>query len=108
MEGLLIGLCIFFNLKLLNQIQVNVDVHDPTERRIVHQVPKLYSMGQSVVIKSTLPNALYYEIALSGFENIWQAYKLNIKASTCRTRTNQAVITFSVPWSSEDSHAYVV
>ena len=63
-------------------------------------------MSKQVVIDSTSDHAGYYELALPGLEQTWQAYRLVIQPKGCQDTSHHAVATMKVPWSREDVHAH--
>lgn len=87
---------------------MNIDVHKSTDRDLVHQVPRIYSMSKDVILESTHDNAAYYTITLNGFDSIWQSYVIGLDVLTCKTATSHAVLSFIVPWAAEDSHSFSV
>ena len=64
-------------------------------------------MSKQVVIDSTSDHAGYYELAMPGLEQAWQAYRLHIQPKDCQEATHHAVATMKVPWSQEDVHTHV-
>ncbi|KAJ9584662.1 hypothetical protein L9F63_020987, partial [Diploptera punctata] len=89
-------------------ITYKIDVHSSSSRHITAPLPKWLSfMSKQVVIESTSDHAGYYQLALTGLEQTWQAYRLHIQPKDCQDPSHHAVATMKVPWSREDVHMHV-
>ena len=95
-------------LYMFYKVQLNVDVHSASCRRITASLPKWVSfLSSSTVLDSTVDHAVYYELTLPGFEQTWQAYLLYIQPEDCQKTPHHAVGTMVVPWRREDVHVHI-
>lgn len=91
------------------KVQLNIDVHSTSSRRITASLPKWVSfLSNSTVLDSTEDHAVYYELTLPGFEQTWQAYLLYIQPEDCQKTAHHAVVTMVVPWHREDVHVHIM
>lgn len=86
---------------------VHVDVHNPQDRVINLQLPRWFSLSRTNVITQTDPEAMRYEINLTGLQHVIQTYLFYVEPIECSTATHQATISFSIPWANHDSHTFV-
>ncbi|VVD00800.1 unnamed protein product [Leptidea sinapis] len=79
-------------------ITLNVDINDYASRQIKVEVPSALSFSKHI-IKETESNALYYELILSNFNVIHQAYLLYVEpTSTCHNINYHVSAEMHVPW----------
>jgi hypothetical protein len=101
-------ICTDIFLTVFYKVQFNVDIHSSSSRHIAVSLPKWVSfLSKSAVLDSTLDHAVYYELALPGFEQTWEAYLLHIEPQDCQKTPYHAVATMMVPWSREDVHIHI-
>ncbi|XP_069692336.1 GPI inositol-deacylase [Periplaneta americana] len=88
-------------------VQFNFDIHSSSSRQVTVPLPKwLTFMSKNTVLDSTADRAGYYELALPGFEQVWQAYLLHIQPLDCQKSLHHAIAKMRVPWSKEDVHVH--
>ncbi|OWR55551.1 gpi inositol deacylase pgap1 [Danaus plexippus plexippus] len=85
-------------------IVLNVDTNDYASRQIEVSAPSDYSFGKRVVIPETVPNSLYYELILSEFNLIHQAYLLYVEPTeTCKGQYHVSA-EVHVPWAQNNEY----
>jgi hypothetical protein len=90
------------------KVQFNVDIHSSSSRHVAVSIPKWVTfMSKSAVLDLTVDRALYYELVLPGFEQVWQAYLLHVQSQECQKIPHHAVAKMRVPWSREDVHVHI-
>ncbi len=78
--------------------KLNVDVHNPSDRRLQVFMPKWYSFGSVEVWPETLYSALSYELAIAGLEDAHQALEVFVKSKKCVSEKHDSLAKICVPW----------
>lgn len=78
--------------------QLNIDIHNPSERDLVFQTPKWYSFSLVTVIEETLMGASLYNINVKGLDDVYQALELQIKSKSCSLNQYHSIGKLCVPW----------
>ncbi|CAH2106337.1 unnamed protein product [Euphydryas editha] len=88
-------------------IVLNVDINDHVSRQIDVKVPSEFSFGKQLIKAETEASSLYYELILSDFNVIHQAYLLYVEpTSNCQTEYHVSA-ELHVPWASNhESYHY--
>ncbi|CAG9584705.1 unnamed protein product [Danaus chrysippus] len=85
-------------------IVLNVDINDYASRQIEVSAPSDYSFGKRVIIAETVPNSLYYELIVSEFNSIHQAYLLYVEPTdTCKGQYHVSA-EVHVPWAQNNEY----
>lgn len=78
-------------------IQINVDIHSASERKLTYQMPSWYSYNTDILSGETVAGANKYRIGFVGLEESYQSVELQLHAK-CSKNKFHAVAKICVPW----------
>ncbi|XP_013199791.1 GPI inositol-deacylase [Amyelois transitella] len=80
-------------------VVLNVDINDHASRQITVSLPSYFSFGKSVIKAETEKDSLYYELILTNFNVIHEAYLLYVEpTANCKAIQYHVSAELSVPW----------
>lgn len=78
--------------------QLNIDIHNPSDRDIVFQTPKWYSFSPVTVVEETLLGASLYKINLLGLDDVYQSLEIQVTSKSCSLNQYHSIGKLCVPW----------
>lgn len=78
-------------------IQINVDIHSASERRLTYEMPSWYWYRTQTLTDNTMMGAGAYRINFVGLEESYQSVELHIKAQ-CQKSKYHVVAKLCIPW----------
>lgn len=78
--------------------QLNIDIHNPSDREMIVQTPKWYSFSSITVVEETLIGASIYSLQVKGLDDVYQSLELQVKTKSCSSNQYHSVGKLCVPW----------
>ena len=103
---------VVFLAKGMSQIRVTLDVYNVKDRVVEVKLPKWISFWyESRLVKTTVKDALFYNLSFSELDQPWQAYEISASVLQCSNKKNNiskihyGLIKMTNAWALDQSYA---
>lgn len=95
-----------FNYLIYFQIFFHVDVYNIAERQQIVTLPHFFNWKKHVLVSQTPENSVHYELIMSNFYHIIDAYQLFVDALECTGKSRHATANLMVSWGNENQYKH--